>query len=111
MIVEHARAGAFNRNPLLTTSHRVICPLCRHRQRVIYLEYLQQGAFEVRKTANIEVRTSHGPIGFLETQRFTPIVISLVCERCQGRIEATPTSLEYLLSVVARPQASGSMYV
>lgn len=110
MIVEHARAGAFNRNPLLATMHRVTCPRCRHRQRVVYLDHLQRGAFEVHETTNVEVRTSHGPIGFLETQRFTPIVLRLVCERCHGRIEATPTSVEYLLAVAARPTASGNMY-
>jgi hypothetical protein len=77
----------------------------------VYLDYLQRGTFEVRKTTNVEVLTSQGPIGFLETQRFTPIVISLVCERCGGRIDATPVSVEYLLGIITRPKASGTMYV
>jgi hypothetical protein len=110
MIVEHARAGAFNRNPLLTTTHRVTCPQCRHIQRVVYIDFLERGRFEVRATANIEVHTSQGPISVLETQRFTPIVVSLVCERCRRRFDTTPVSVEYLLGGVARPTASGSLY-
>lgn len=111
MIVEKTRAGTFNRNPLLTTKHRVTCQQCKHSQRVVYLDHLQRGTFEVRKAANIEVLTSQGPFTFLETQRFTPIVISLVCERCNGRIDATPVSVEYILEIITRPKASGSMFV
>ena len=101
----------FNRNPLLGTAHLVICQKCKHRQSIIYLDYLKSGEFDLGKAEQIEVHTSQGPIGFLEMEKVTPIIISLSCGKCGCRIEARPVSAEYLKAIIDKPKASETMFV
>lgn len=110
-IIDTARKGAFDHNPLLSTAHIITCKQCKHRQSIIYLDYLKSGEFELEKAEQIEVLHTSGPIGFLEMEKVTPIVFSLLCKECGRRIEVRPVSFEYLQVVIDRPQASGAMYV
>ncbi|MHC4535579.1 MAG: hypothetical protein ACYS6K_16640 [Planctomycetota bacterium] len=111
IIIERARKGALDYNPLLSTAHVLTCHQCKHRQSIVYLDCLKSGEFALGKTEQIEVLDSSGPIGFLEMEKVTPIVISLICEACGCRIEVRPVSVEYLQVIIDRPQASRAMYV
>ena len=111
MIIENAQKGAFNRNPLLSTTHFLTCQKCKHRQSIVYLDRLKSGEFEFGKVEQIEVLTTQGSIGFLEMEKFTPIIITLVCDQCGCKNEARPVSFEYLQFISNRPRASGTMFV
>lgn len=111
MIIEQARKGAFNQNPLLSTVHVVTCQSCNRRQHVVYLKYLKSGDFEVGKAEQIEVLDTSGPIGILEREKVTPIIISLLCQACGCRNEVQPVNAEYLQVILDRPQAVRAMYV
>ena len=110
-IIEAARKGAFNHNPLLSTTHFVTCQKCQFRQPIIYLDYLQSGAFTFGKSEQIEVLSTPGPIAFLEMEKITPVIISLVCEKCGYLFEVRPTTLEYITVILDKPITSGTMYV
>jgi uncharacterized protein YlaI len=110
IIGERARKGVLDHNPLLSTAHFVTCQQCKHRQSIVYLNYLKSGEFDLGKAQQIEVLDSSGPIGFLEMEKATPTVISLICEACGSRIEVRPFTAEYLQVIIDRPQASGAMY-
>jgi hypothetical protein len=110
-IIEEARKGVFNHNPLLSTTHVVTCPKCQFRQPIIYLDYLQSGAFKFGKSEQIEVLNTQGSIGFWEMEKMTPVIISLVCEKCGYLIEVRPTSLEYIRVILEKPVTSGTLYV
>ena len=111
IIIEKAQKGIFNNNPLLSTVHVVTCQKCRHRQHIVYLDYLRSGEFEFGKAEQVEILDPQGPIGFLETERITPIILSLICEKCGCQIEARPISVEYLKTIIDRPKTVGIMYV
>ena len=106
--MEKARKGIFNNNPLLSTVHVVTCQKCRHRQHIVYLNYLKSGEFELGKTEQIQILN---PQGFLETETITPIILNLNCEKCGCQIEARPISVEYLKTIIDRPETTGIMYV
>ena len=111
MIMEKAQEGAFNLNPLLCTTHFITCQKCKHRQDMVFLEYLKSGEFEFGKPEQIEVVATHEPIGFLEVETVTPIIMSVVCNVCGCRIEVRPVSAEYLSLVIRKPKTSVTMYV
>ena len=111
IIVEKAQKGIFNNNPLLSTTHVVTCQKCRHRQHIVYLDYLRSGEFELGKTEQVEILDTQGPIGFLETDKITPIIPSLICEKCGCQIKTQPVSVEYLKTIIERPKTVGIMYV
>jgi hypothetical protein len=111
ILVDKARRGVFNHNPLLSTTHFLTCQKCRHKQSIIYLDYLKSGQFKIGKTEQIEVFTSHGPIAFLDKETVTPIIINLLCEVCDCQIESRPVSFEYLQTITKKPTTRDTMYV
>jgi len=46
-IIDMARKGVFNRNPMLATSHEVACKACGCTQKITYLDRLKSGRFEL----------------------------------------------------------------
>ena len=112
-IVNRARKGLFDRNPLLATSHQVICEACGCTQKITYLDYLKSGRFELGETQMIEVSYAAPTIFGLShaVERITPILITIRCERCGTEISCSPVSLEYLLFTTTKQQKLKSMYV
>jgi len=112
-IIDMARKGVFNRNPMLATSHEVACKACGCTQKITYLDRLKSGRFELGKTRVVEVAVASPTIsGLLSiTERTTPIIIRVRCERCEAEISCTPVSLEYLLFTARKPQKLEYMYV
>jgi hypothetical protein len=110
IIIEHAQSGAFNHTPLLSTAHTIACPRCHHRQTIVYLDALKRGAFEVGKAERIEMLDASGPMGIVEMEQMTPLIISLTCTGCGNRMEVRPVNVEYLSILLDRPRPSGAMY-
>jgi len=112
-IVNMARRGVFDRNPLLATSHELVCKACGCTLRITYLERLKSGSFELGKTRMVEVAVAAPTISglFSTTERITPIIMKVRCERCEAEISCTPVSLEYLLFTARKPQKLEYMYV
>jgi len=110
-IIEKAQKGLFSHNPLLSTIHIVICQKCKHRKSVVYLTFLKSGEFEFGKTEQVEILNPQGSIGFLETENITPIIFTLICEKCGCHIEVEPINVEYLKNVIDRPITTRIMYV
>jgi hypothetical protein len=109
-VMENARNGLFDHNPLLSTAHTITCERCQHSQSVVYLDYFKRGAFEVGTVERIEVLDTSGPFGILETQQLTPIIISVPCTTCGSWMDIRPVSLEYLSILLNRPRPSRAMY-
>jgi len=105
-IREEAERGVFDRNPLLVAPHEVVCNDCRHRNRVVFLEYLRSGRFEVGETEMIEVTYAAPTLTGLghTLERTTPLVIRIECERCGTITSCSPVSLEYLLFTTTRKE-------
>jgi hypothetical protein len=112
-IVNRARKGLFDRNPLLATSHQVTCEACGFTQKITYLDYLKAGRFELGETQMIEVSYAAPTIFGLShaVERITPIIMTIRCERCGTEISCSPVSLEYLLFTTTKQQKLKSMYV
>ena len=110
-IIASAQKGVLARNPLLTTVHELTCPRCHHHQRIVYLESLKTGDFEVGPTERIEVLDSSGPMGIWEMEPVTPIIIRCCCAACGNRFEVRPVSVEYLQRIIANPPVSSALYV
>jgi hypothetical protein len=110
LIVSRARNGTFDRNPLLNTAHAHTCPQCHHRQRIVYLDSLKNGAFDVGQTKHIEVLDASGPMGVWEQEQATPVTISYRCNVCSGIIEVSPVTVEYLQLIMSTPPVSRAMY-
>ena len=110
LIVSHAKNGTLNRNPLLNTAHDLTCPHCQHRQRIVYLDSLKKGDFDVGKTKQIEVLDASGPMGVWEKEHVTSLTISYRCEVCRGIIEVSPVTVEYLQLIINNPPVSRSIY-
>jgi len=112
-IIDMARKGVFNRNPMLATSHEVACKACGCTQKITYLDRLKSGRFDLGKTRVVEVAVAAPTISGLlgTTERITPIIIRVRCERCEAEISCTPVSLEYLLFTARKPQKLEYMYV
>jgi len=111
IINDEARKGVFDNNPLLNTTHVVTCRECKHRQDIIFLEYLKSGEFELGKVQQIEVLDTSGPIGLFELEKVTPITITCICKECGCRIEVRPVSAEYLKTIIEKPKTAGTMYM
>jgi hypothetical protein len=109
-IIANARKGLFARNPLLTTVHAHTCPHCHHQQRVVYLESLKTGDFEIGATERIEVLDTSGPMGLWETEHVTPLIIPWRCAACGTRVEVRPVSVEYLQHVLTQPPVTRAMF-
>lgn len=112
-IMDMARRGVFNGNPMLATSHELVCKTCGCTQNLRYLDRLRSGRFELGETRVVEVAVAAPTIsGLLSTrERITPIMIRVRCKRCESEILCTPVSLEYLLFTARRPQKLEYMYV
>lgn len=108
-IREQAAEGFFDRNPLLSTPHQVMCKDCRHRNRVVFLEYLRSGQFEIGETKMLEVTYATPSFTGLgrTIERSTPLVFKIECRRCGTVISYSPVSLEYLLFATERRETSG----
>jgi len=112
-IVEKARKGVFDDNPLLATPHRLACKACGCTREVTYLSYMKSGRFELGKTRVMEIVYAVPTITGLGhgTERATPIVIRVKCRRCGSELSCSPLSLEYLLFTAAKEQRLEQMYV
>jgi len=110
LIINKAREGVFDHNPLLSTSHLITCQKCKHQRSIVYLNYLKTGEFEIGTTTQIDVLSTQGIFSFLEKELFTPLVIGLTCDQCSSSIEIKPVSAEYLQVLIDRPTATGAMY-
>lgn len=111
MIVDKANKGVFNRNPLLHTFHHFECINCKTGLRIVYLNYLKSGEFELGQTEEIEAINPQGIFNFIEKERVTPIVFKPVCRKCGAQIKIQPLNVEYLLVIINRPKSSSSIYV
>lgn len=112
-IIKKARRGVFDSNPLLATSHDVVCKTCGCVHKITYLDHLRSGRFELGETQLIEVSYAAPTVlGLRQTmERATPIIITIRCRRCEAETSYSPVSLEYLLFTAARRQKLKSMYV
>lgn len=112
-IMNMAKEGNFDRNPLLATPHTVMCETCGCTQKIIYLDHLKSGAFELGKPEFVEVTYAAPTITGLSrgTERITPIIIKVRCQRCETEISCSPVSLEYLLFTAGKEQKMEHMYV
>jgi hypothetical protein len=110
LIVSSARNGTLDRNPLLNTAHANTCPHCHHSQRIVYLDSLKNGDFDVGQTKQIEVLDSSGPMGVWEKEQVTPVTISCRCDVCSGIVEVSPVTVEYLQLIISKPPVSSTMY-
>jgi hypothetical protein len=106
-IIEKARKGVLDDNPLLNATHVLSCSRCKHAQGAVFLKYLKSGEFEFGKAEQIEAPATPGPIEFMELEKVTPIILNTTCEKCSNRIEARPISAEYLKMIIDRPKATG----
>ena len=111
--MNRARKGVFDRNPLLATSHKVVCKACEFTQKITYLDYLKSGRFELGKTQMIEVSYAAPTIFGLShaMEKITPITMTIRCERCGTEVSCSPVSLEYLLFTATKQQKLKNMYV
>ena len=112
-IIKKAREGAFDRNPLLATSHQAICKTCGRACEIVYLCHLKSGKFEVGDTQIVEiVYTSLAmPEPEHTTEKVTPIIIKFKCGKCGTETACSPISLEYLMYTATKPPKLELMYV
>ncbi len=112
-IVDKARKGVFNGNPLLATPHRLVCKACGCARKITYLSYLKSGRFRLGKTRVMEVVYAVPTITGLgrTMERATPIIIRVKCRKCRTEMSCSPVSLEYLLFTAAKEQKLEQMYV
>jgi len=111
-IVDKARKGVFDGNPLLATPHRLVCKACGCAWKIIYVSYLKSGRFELGKTRVVKVVYIPNLSGLGGTvEKATPIIIQVKCKRCRTEVSCSPVSLEYLLFTAAREQKLEQMYV
>jgi DNA-directed RNA polymerase subunit M/transcription elongation factor TFIIS len=112
-IVDKAKKGVFDSNPLLAASHVLVCKTCGYKQKITYLSYLKSGRFELGEKRMVEVVHAAPTISGLRhiMERVTPIIIRIKCERCGAEMSCSPVSIEYLLFTVAKEQKLNQMYV
>lgn len=108
-IQQHANQGAFNQNPLLATPHEVVCASCKRTWKIIFLECLKTGHFELGKTEMLEVTYAAPTMTGLNrtAEPTTPLLIAAPCPECGLNNTFRPMSLEYLLYTVARRTSQG----
>ena len=110
LIISSARNGTLDRNPLLNTTHATTCLHCHHSQRIVYLDALKTGDFDVGQTTQVEVLNASGPMGVREKEQATPVTISYRCDVCSGIIKVSPVTVEYLQLIISKPPVSSTMY-
>lgn len=112
-VVKKSREGVFDRNPLLVIPHDLLCKGCGCSQKVTYLYYLRSGRFRLGKTEMVEVdRASLTITGLSRTvEKITPIIIRVRCKGCQTEISFSPVSLEYLLFIARKGEATEEIYI
>lgn len=112
-IMDKAKKGAFDNNPLLAVPHRLVCKACGCSRKITYLSYLKSGQFELGETRVVEVAYAAPTITGLgrTMERATPIIIRVKCKRCGIEMSCSPVSVEYLLFTVGKEQKLESMYV
>jgi len=112
-IVSKARKGKFDRNPLLATPHELTCKACGCKRKITYLDHLKSGRFQLGKTQMVEVSYAAPTILGLShtTERITPIIMMVKCERCRTEISCSPVSLEYLLFTATKQEKMKNIYV
>ena len=98
---------------MLTIPHGLVCKACGCTQKITCLDRLKSGRFELGKTRVVEVAVAAPTISGLlsTTERITPIIMRVRCERCKAKNLYSPVSLEYLLFVARKPQKLEHMYV
>jgi hypothetical protein len=112
-IMKKARGGAFDRNPLLATSHQAICRTCGCTYEMLYLHHLKSGKFEIGDTQMVELVYTSLTISELEhtTEKVTPLIIKFKCGKCGTETAYSPISLEYLMYTATKPPKLELMYV
>jgi len=112
-IIRKAREGAFDRNPLLATSHQATCKTCGCAHEMVYLHHLKSGSFEIGGTQMVEVVYTHLAVPELEhiTEKVTPIIFRFKCDKCRTETACSPISLEYLMYTATKPPKLEPMYV
>ena len=112
-VVNMARRGVFDGNPLLAIPHRVVCKACGFAQKITYLDYLKSGKSELGETWMIEASYAAPTVFGLShaMEKRTPIIMMARCERCGTEISCSPVSLEYLLFTATKQQKLKNMYV
>jgi hypothetical protein len=110
MITKKALEGTFDYNPLLSTTHEVICLDCTRRQSIVYLDYLKAGEFDFGEPEQIEVPIFQGAVSLLDLEKVTPLIITVTCDQCNSKSEIGPISVEYLQNIIDRPGPSRNMY-
>jgi len=112
-VVNRARKGVFDRNPLLATPHELVCKACGCKRKITYLDHLKSGRFELGETRMVEVSYAAPTILGLShaMERITPITMTVRCERCGTEISCSPVSLEYLLFTATKQEKMKDMYV
>lgn len=112
-IMDKARKGVFNGNPLLATPHRLVCKTCGCTRKITYLSYLKSGRFKLGKTRMMEIVYAVPTLTGLGSamERATPIIVRVKCRKCRSEISCSPVSLEYLLFTAAKEQKLEQMYV
>lgn len=112
-IINKARKGIYNQNPLLATSHQVACKNCGCTQKITYLDHLKSGHFELGKTEAVDVAYAAPTITGLSRTRemITPVIIRIRCQKCDAEIPCSPVSLEYLLFTAEKQRKMEDMYV
>lgn len=112
-IVDKARKGVFNGNPLLAVPHKLVCKACRCTWKITYLSYLKSGRFKLGKPRMMEVVYAAPTLTGLgsTTEKATPIIVRVKCRKCGSEMSCSPLSLEYLLFTAAKKQTLEQMYV
>ena len=112
-IINRAKTGVFDRNPLLATPHELVCKACGCTRKITYLDHLKSGRFELGETQMVEVSYAAPSIFGLShaMERITPIIIAIRCKRCGTETSCSPVSLEYLLFTATKKQKLKNMYV
>jgi hypothetical protein len=85
-IINRARKGVFDRNPLLVAPHE-LCKVCGCKRKIAYLDHLKSGRFQLWETQMIEVSYAAPTILGLShaMERITPIIMTVRCKKCGNR--------------------------
>ena len=112
-IIDNAKDGTFDPNPLLVTLHNIRCKACGFTQKITYLDHLKSGQFKLGETQMVEVSYAAPTLSGLGhmTEKRTPLIITVGCEKCGNETPFSPVSLEYLLFTTSRQHKLKSMYV
>ena len=101
-IIQKARNGVLDRNPVLAHSNNHYCPTCHTIFKVRFLDYLIAGNFTIGKSETIETVYAAPTLTGLNRayEQSTPIIITIPCKHCGTENTFHPLSLEYLLQVL-----------